>query len=292
VSLTTFLKNPDVKGEFARRFPKPRLALQKELLAPPLTKHYPLVGTAFDYLMRFRLKHLNPDAVTSRWVAEFSIRGVGSPLLRDVVMDGRTGEVISFTETDLTRKARQIIEQAEMAYSKYLSSGEMTDEVIESALLLAQLDPIYRAGFIDENIGTVYKEDVADVRNLISIVDPGTFRAKALCMLNPTFGEGSRLVGGADMDLLIDEALIDIKTTKTLRLTRGYLNQLIGYYVLSKIGGVDNAPHAPRIERIGIYYSRYAELYTVPVSTVVDEETLPSFIEWFKQRAARECESP
>ncbi len=274
MSLTTFLKNPDVKAEFARRLSKPRFALQKELLAPPLTKHYPLVGTAFDYLMRFYLKHLNPSAVAKKWVAESSVDRIPS------------------TEGDLLRTALEIVHEAKAAYSDFLSSGEMTDKVIESALLLAQLDPIVRAGFIDRNIGTVHEQDVADLRNLISIVDPGAFRAKALCMLNPTFGEGSRLVGGADADLLIDDALIDIKTTQSLRLTRDYLNQLIGYYILSMIGGVDNAPHAPRIERIGIYYSRYAELYTVPVRTVVDEERLPSFIEWFKQRAARECESP
>lgn len=111
-------------------------------------------------------------------------------------------------------------------------------------------------------------------------------------MLNPTFGEGSRLVGGADVDLLIDDALIDIKTTKSLRLTRGYLNQLVGYYILSKIGGVGDVPYAPKIERIGIYYSRYAELYTVSVRTVVDEERLPLLIEWFRDRATSEYNSP
>ena len=181
-----------------------------------------------------------------------------------------------------------MIEQAKISYARYLSAGEMTDEVIESALLLAQLDHIFRAGFVDKSIGTVYTEDVADLRNLISIVDPGTFEARGLCMLNPTFGEGSRLVGGADVDLLIDDSLIDIKNTKSLRLTRGYLNQLVGYYILSKIGGVDGVPYAPKIERIGIYYSRYAELYTVPVRTVVDEERLPLFIEWFRDRATSE----
>jgi hypothetical protein len=292
MSLSSFLKNQDVKDEFARQFHKPGFTLKKEILAPPITNHYSLVGTAFDYLMRFYLKHLNPDAVTKRWVAELVLLHRHSALLEDAVLriDERTGRptVISFTETDLTTKAQQIIEQAKITYARYLSSGEMTDEVIESAVLLAQLDPIFRAGFIDNSIGTVYKEDVADLRNLISIVDPGTFEARRLCILNPTFGEGSRLVGGADVDLLIDDALIDIKTTENLRLTPGYLNQLVEYYILSKIGGVDDVPYAPKIERIGIHYSRYAELYTVPVTTVVDQERLPLFIEWSRDRATSE----
>jgi hypothetical protein len=286
MSLTTFLKNRDVKEKFAQQFPKPRFSLKKEILAPPITKHYSLVGTAFDYLMRFYLKHLNPDAVTKRWVAQLSISHPLSPLLKNVIIDATTHEVIEFTETKDTQKAKHIIEKAKIVYSNYLSSGEVTDELIESALLLAQLDPIFRAGFVDENIGTIDEGDVADLRNLISIVNPEAFRAQELCMLNPTFGEGSRLVGGADADLLIDDALIDIKTTKSLKLNRDYFNQIIGYYILFKIGGVDNALYVPKVERIGIYYSRYGELYTIPIRTVLNEERLPLFMEWFRERAA------
>jgi hypothetical protein len=231
MSLTTFLKNRDVKEKFAQQFTKPRFSLKKEILAPPITKHYSLVGTAFDYLMRFYLKHLNPDAGTKRWVAELSISHPLSPLLKNVIIDATTHEVIDFTETKDTKKARYIIGKAKMVYSNYLSSGEVTDKLIESVLLLAQLDPIFRAGFVDENIGTIDEGDVADLRNLISIVNPEAFRAQELCMLNPTFGEGSRLVGGADADLLIDDALIDIKTTKSLKLDRDYFNQIIGYYI-------------------------------------------------------------
>ncbi len=128
-------------------------------------------------------------------------------------------------------------------------------------------------------------EDVADLRNLISIVNLDTFKAKELCVLNPTFGEASKLVGGADADLVIDNMLIDIKTTKSPKLTRDHFNQLLGYYVLLKIGGVDNVPNTPTIESIGIYYSRHAELVPIPIRNVVDEKSLPSFIEWFKERA-------
>jgi hypothetical protein len=286
MSLTTFLKNRDVKEKFAQQFTKPRFSLKKEILAPPITKHYSLVGTAFDYLMRFYLKHLNPDAVTKRWVAELSISHPLSPLLKNVIIDATTHEVTDFTETKDTKQAKYITEKAKIVYSNYLSSGEVTDELIESVLLLAQLDPIFRAGFVDENIGTIDEGDVADLRNLISIVNPEAFRAQELCMLNPTFGEGSRLVGGADADLLIDDALIDIKTTKSLKLNRDYFNQIIGYYILFKIGGVDHALYVPKVERIGIYYSRYGELYTIPIRTVLNEERLPPFIEWFRKRAA------
>ena len=62
MSLTSFLKNKDVKDKFTKAFPMPSISLSGELLAPPKTTHYPLVGTAFDYLIRFYLKRINPHA--------------------------------------------------------------------------------------------------------------------------------------------------------------------------------------------------------------------------------------
>ena len=73
MSLTSFLKNKDVKDAFKQGFKKPRLKLQGELLALPLTNHYGLVGTAFDYLLRFYIKRLNPNAIEQSWVSEVSL---------------------------------------------------------------------------------------------------------------------------------------------------------------------------------------------------------------------------
>lgn len=163
----------------------------------------------------------------------------------------------------------------------------MNEDVIKSAILLAQLDSIYRAGFIDENMGVIDEGDLIDLKKLITIVNPDYFKAREVCMLNPTFGNASQLVGGADADLIIDDTLIDIKTTKNLRLDKGIFHQLVGYYILFKIGGIDNSPSKPRIERLGIYYSRHGELYTIPVRAVIEESRLPTFISWFKKRAAQ-----
>ena len=288
MSLTSFLKNKDVKEQFRQQFSMPKLRAEKALLAPPLSNRYSLVGTAFDYLMRFYLKWLNPDAVTSKWVAEYVITNPFSPLLTDVAIDGETREIISYTETELTRKAHWIIEQAKTDYSTYLSSGQISQQLLESALRLAQLDPIYRAGYVDENLGTVYKEDVDDLRQLISIVDVSLFKATHLCLLNPTFGEASHLVGGADADLLIDDTIIDIKTTKNLQLKRDYFNQLIGYFVLHEIAGIGDLKPKPKISTLGIYFSRHAYLYTIELQDIVDEDTFPGFVSWFIDRAKQE----
>ncbi len=56
MSLTSLLQKQDVKQRFRQEFPMPTMAVEREIFAPPLSNHYSLVGTAFDYLMRFYLE--------------------------------------------------------------------------------------------------------------------------------------------------------------------------------------------------------------------------------------------
>jgi hypothetical protein len=285
MSLTTFLNNKDVRARFSEEFTKPKFALKKELLAPPVTKHYMLVGTAFDYLMRFYIKRLNPEAITQKWVAEESVERME---WLGLAFDSQRVQLE--IDDNLLGKAHEMLSQAKKAYSDYIKSGEMNDEVIKCTILLAQLDAYFRAQFIGEDFGITDYGDVADLRKLISLANPDSFKARGLCLLNPTFGEASKLVKGADADLVIDDALIDIKTTKRLEFTRAFYNELIGYYTLYKLGGIPNAPVEPKVESLGIYYSRYGELCTFPVASVIIEGKFPSFIEWFKDRAVQKTQ--
>ncbi len=356
--LTTFLKLPDVREEFKQEFVKPKIKVPTEMLAAPRTQRYTMIGTAFDYLLRFYIKQLNPNAIEVPWIAEKVVDkldflmsngpipgydtstgeyhpplGKTAILTKLVKKEGRmfpqlkqneqevdvmgryyphfdrdggpteigvvvydtpiddcyifnekTNELFLFSEAP-RKKIKQIIGHAKAVYGEYLLTGVVTDELLKSAICLAQLDPIYREMRIDDNLGVVDSEDIADLRALISQVDENLFLAKEMCLLNPTFGAASRMVNGADADLLIDDIIIDVKTTKNPEFTLDYFLQLIGYYVLFRIGGIDNAPKQPKIERLGIYYARHAELIVIPVSEVVNEVTLESFIKWFKGRA-------
>ena len=283
MSLRTFLNSKDVRARFAEEFPKPKFGLKKEILAPPVTKHYKLVGTAFDYLMRFYIKRLNLEATAKEWVAESSVE-----LMRKKRRALNSQRDLIPIDDNLLVKADKMLSQAKIAYSDYIKSREMNDEIIKCTFLLAQLDTYFRAAIVYEDFSTIDEGDVIDLRRLVSVVNPDAFKAKELCLLNPTFGEASQLVGGADADLVIDNVLIDIKTTTQLEFKRDHFNELIGYYALYKLGGIPDAPIEPKIENLGIYYSRYGELYTFPVVSVIQASNFPSFIEWFKRRAAQE----
>lgn len=295
MSLTSFIKIKDVRQAFKREFKKPRLKVQRKLLAPPLTNHYGLVGMAFDYLLRFYIKRLNPDAVEHPWVSEASLQLLErlqllSMFTKDEIFSDDVDTIINPELLDpyVYDKVEEIIEYSKKVYNEFIKTGKMNSDLYKAALLLAQVDLIYRAEVVDKNLGSVDENDIKDLKNLISIVKPEYFKAKKICVLNPTFGEASQLVGGADCDIVIDDTIIDIKTTKNLELRRDYFNQLIGYYILYKIGGIDGMPSNYKIKRLGIYFSRHAYLHVFDVKDIIKKDSFPNFVEWFKKRANEE----
>ncbi len=267
MSLLTFLQQPDVRDRFNQTFTKPKLTQTPPLLAPPLTKNYALVGRAFDYLLRFQIKALNPHAIERGWVAQ---------------------NALHFLQTNsmmrLYDQAYLFFTEAREHYTDFLRTQTLTDNLIVSALRLAKLEGIYRSKKIDPNLDQILDEDIADLKALLAHVNVKEFTSPEAILLNPTFDLGSQVVGGADADLIMGDTLIDFKTVKEFSLERRDFNQLLGYYVLAKLAGIDNAPPGHEIKRLRIYFSRYAYLLTFNVSDVIEEETFPQFLDWFKGR--------
>ena len=284
MSLTSFLGYKDVKERFQEEFQTARFTLNKDLLAPPLSKRYGLVGTAFDYVLRFYVERLNPNAISEKWIAERGVDRLKSGALNNFSYDIDT-DTLEMGEPKEMGKAEEIIREAKKVHSTYLSSGRLTKKVLETALLLAQLDLLFRPGIIDKNLGYIQEEDVIDLRNLMSIVNPENFKAKELCLLNPTFGKASKLVGGADADLVIDDMIVEIKTTKKLELRDAFL-QLIGYYILHRIAGVGELKPKPKIRKVAVYFSRYSYLHVLNLNQIIKRDQLPDFVRWFKKRAS------
>jgi hypothetical protein len=293
MSLVTFIKkNKDVRDQLHEKFRTPKLDEDINLVVPPLSNRYSLVGTAFDYLLRFYIERLNENVVTRSWVAEMAISHPMSPILEDAEIDAKTGEVLSYVETILTSKIKKILKEARSEYEAFITEGQITDQLIRSCLYLAQVDPIFRARYIDPNIGKVFQEDVVELRKLIELVDPEDFIAEDICLLNPTFGEGSKIVGGADADIYINGKIIDVKTTKNFEIRRSYFDQLIGYYILHHIGSIGEIKPKLQVSSLGIYYSRHGYLYEYDVDSIIEDVDLSAFVEWFKERAKEEYSNP
>lgn len=268
MSLSDFLGLPDVRARFKAEFPKPKLGIKQEILAAaPLGSDVRLVGTAFDYLFRFFIKYLNPHAQESGWVAESALHSFKKKR-RD----------------DLYNQAKRVLVQVHENYQEFLLNGQFTNELLESVILLGKLDAVFRRRYIYESLEAINQPDIQDLRNLVSLLKPDLFKTSGKIILNPTWEEAALLVRDADGDLIIDDLLVDFKTVKELTLERDYLNQLIGYFVLSVI---DHKLGEDIIEpkRLGIYFSRFGILYQFNVEEVVNFETFPKFLDWFVARA-------
>lgn len=98
------------------------------------------------------------------------------------------------------------------------------------------------------------------------------------------------MVGGADADLVIDDTIIDIKTTKNLTCLPRDFHQLIGYYVLHQIGSIGELEPKLRINKFAVYYSRFVYLHIFEVKEIIESDAFPKFIKWFETRARKENE--
>jgi len=163
--------NADIRARFRLEFKTPPFERKDEIRAASVTRNYALVGTAFDYYLRFRIKRLNPQAVERTWIAE----DAGYPSL------------------DTLSEEERIIERTRGNFSDYLSGHNNDAELIVSCLELATIDQIFKAGVGEDTIGIVDQGDVTDMTALASLIDDKTFTTKESCFLNPTFGEASEL---------------------------------------------------------------------------------------------------
>jgi hypothetical protein len=173
-------------------FNKPKLNISGDLLAPPLTTHYSTVGTAFDYALRFLIsKTYRIYDNNDKWVAHHSIGN--------------------------NKQRKDFIKTVEHKFNEYLYSNQLSiSDFYSDFIIMARLDAIFRSGQERPNIEifNVPPDTIKELQTLINITDINLFKFEHQCLLNPTFGKSSQDIGGADADLVIDDTLIDIKTTK------------------------------------------------------------------------------
>jgi hypothetical protein len=138
--------------------------------------------------------------------------------------------------------------------------------------VLSLFEEIYRAGLRDDS-PLLVPTPRASVEELLNIPEAAwiddlcalwtlfyeKFQSMLSCqsILNPTFA-GSRDVGGADADLIVEGCLIEIKTSKMPKIDLNFLRQLAGYLLLDY-----EDEHA--IQSVGVYMARQGLFFEWPV---------------------------
>lgn len=282
MSLTTILNygTKEYKGFrtfLSEHFSKPRLDCNNPLLCPLVSKSPALIGTAFDYLLRFNLeKEYSSQVISTTWVSEQAINGYFKT-------EGLSFQSFGFQEElsitgikqlmSIKKKAPKKFTWCKEVHAKFLrSKAKESDELLKACFFLARLDNIYRRGLptVEElrMLFTTNRNDINELKSLSRCCTAGKFKPNSHIILNPGFGTN---IVSADADLVVDEMLIDVKVTKHLRLTREHFNQIIGYYLLYLIGGFSNQGKV-KISKLGIYFARHDFLWTINIDEIGEKE--------------------
>ena len=263
MAINQLIKNSKLKEEFEKTFVMPKFISPEEIkVVLPLSENYSLMGTAFDYLLRFYIARIN-KIKDQEWISE------------------KTLAMLKYQKNSRAR-VKEIISKFKIQYEEYLKNGIVDDSLLESIIMLAKIDGIFRSGGMLPDSFETDEKDIEDLKNLASIIPIEKFSTKQICFLNPTFGNASLMVGGGDADLIIGESLIDIKTTKDLKFTKDYFIQLVSYYLLNKIGGVSGYRSKVEINKLGIYFSRYGYLFEFNICDIVtSKKQLEKFIDLY-----------
>jgi hypothetical protein len=294
MSLTSFVKTPDVIEKIKPLRPKLPRKISATLKVQPRSNRYTLVGTAFDYLLRFELNRRAPHAIAERWVAENAPieigwsdekGSVGVDLLKDA-------DPQSYMSPDqVVNCMNRILHDAKKAVASFIrcsnTTREMQAEMAAHAIRLAKLDSVYRAMRLEPHFQKAESEDVDDLLELLSVVPFDMLFHNKLMLLNPNFKQVSLMVGGADTDLITGNLLVDFKTTKKGEMDASVLDQLLGYFLLARKLHQSESSF-PVIDRLGLYFCRHGYLWSVPSNVWTQHPQFPEIEQWFFKRAVIE----
>jgi hypothetical protein len=276
MSLTDFVERPALREAFrdnTRKIALPRAVAEAPLLVPSCGSRHAFVGTAFDYMARFRiirdLARTCPNAVTvidMGWVAESAVL-----MMRDHAIYRRWHP-----------RWEKMVSRARELFLEYIDGREGDHvRIARCAQCLAAADTLRREGRFRPDF--MPEDDLnAELVALMDLFKPGDlFSPLKLVALNPRFKASGR-VGGADADLVIDGAVIDFKTIKTASAAVEHMRQVTGYAILRTMGGLELGAEDDLADipdpSVGIYFSRHGMM----ASWSLDEVFLPGGLSRFR----------
>jgi hypothetical protein len=293
MSLSSFVAIPEVRDKVKPLLSKLPRKIAVPLQVEPRSNCFAMVGTAFDYLLRFELQRRAPHAVAERWVAEsvpdmlwkeFNGGAGGFDFLVDAPDPGHY-----LPPQEGGRRARAIVENAKAALADHLKNKKPTRaqlaDLAAHAIRLARLDEVYRAMQLNPLFEQAGLEDVEDLLAMLDIVPFESLLHTEILLLNPNFKESSLVVDGADTDLIAGDLLVDFKVTKNSAMSIRDLDQLLGYYFLARNQRRLDAKF-PEIGRVAIYFCRHGHLWVVDVSTWTKHPDFTEIEKWFFTKAS------
>ncbi len=298
MALTDLVRQKDVAARLDAVIPPFRRQLGVPICVKCSSGRPRLIGTAFDYALRFEVQLRSPCAADGAWAAEHALDLLARDAeLAEVVAGFGTVKIGSASRRlddpgiivtpRFARQARRVVDGAR----RFLRSRRgrpvrqsARNMIAAHAVRLAKLDPYYRAGYLDPTFAKAGAREVREIVRLLSIVPFESLRHSSTVLLNPTFGRYSRLVRGADADLIVGDRLIEIKTTKKPHVERDMVRQLVGYMILAHRARRSDRS-LPRLRSLEIYFARYGFMWSMPTAAILVSPDYRDVERWFLRRA-------
>ncbi|EQD51674.1 hypothetical protein B1A_12971 [mine drainage metagenome] len=264
MSLTSIMKSGFSK-EVVKAIATPffKFESSKDCIACPKTKNYSLIGTAFDYLLRSELRRLHPNAIEKSLIAENSIDLVNGHVQIEGYFSAKNQKI---GKKEL-RSMKDVAKKYREERTQFIENGVLKNSFLETTIKFARMDVVFRAGVYDDVEKEVDFLDIEDMKALYNLVPNNFKNSSSLIMLDPAFGSASMMVGGADVDLIIGDTMIDIKTTKEMKLDEYFWSQIVGYSILANKAR-ETETSFPVIKKLGLYFSRYGKLWEIDADYV------------------------
>lgn len=267
MSLTSAIRLPAVKAVLDPLLPVYTRNLKlTRVVAPALpgAAHASLVGTAFDYALRFEIERQTRTRSESSWVAEKAVARYEAMFGHDAE---RTAELLA---------ARRAIAAARECVAAYFERHSVREsdrvELARHSALLAGIDPFYRAGSVALPFRLAPTEQaVTDVAALLACAPVSALLREGPATLNPRFGAASAKVRGADADAIFGDLIVEVKATADCIIDRDMVRQLVGYVLLARTERRTDS-EVPEIRRVGILFARFAQLVVLPPIRGTDQQ--------------------
>lgn len=269
MSLHGLLNSKDVRAAVKPLIRNPGMPSREILVERTVGKAH-RVGTALDYLVRFGLAS-RFEASMRRTMAEHAAR-IGATW-------GRIGPASAWDQKHVGEARERLMEG---------TSGDMIEpETAGAAMVLARFEIFYRSHQAKALETPTAEEEINELIALFEVVPWDRFEPKTRLVLNPAFGEGSSTLGGADADIVLDHAVLEIKTVNHVKVGIAAIRQAVCYALLANRYGLDEETSPADITSIGFYLSRSAWLDIMPLSDCIDPDDHGAVLEILLDAAER-----
>ena len=217
--------------------------IQTKIKIHPMAANRKLTGISFDLLFRFMAE--SRGAVSGKW--DFEERINRSPQYARKQLNGYLCDA--------------------KTYSHELKNDSVPSvDLARSCILLAKTSLLYRSRRRRRTpVFKIPKDMPEEIIAMSRIIPWEKFSGNVITA--PTFGKAGHVVGGAVADILVNNILIDVKTTACPVVKESFVHQLYGYALLSSIGGIDQG-NGQTIRKLGVYFARYGELHLMPAPDI------------------------